>query len=157
MDSATGKSTSGLSIGDGNVTAREFQVGLTKICSTLDKKHRNLKFSQKDIERLLKFIDGKGTGNMSSAVIKSAFFSNESAADLEKRFAMEMNAEAEDPNEAIDDSLLVEDFVVPEKDSITTDDIGLLLSCIDETEDGDVNMGELEVRRQPPPQIRASC
>jgi hypothetical protein len=94
---------------------------------------------------------------MSSAVIKSAFFSNESAADLEKRFAMEMNAEAEDPNEAIDDSLLVEDFVVPEKDSITTDDIGLLLSCIDETEDGDVNMGELEVRRQPPLQIRASC
>ena len=143
MDSATGKSTSGLAIGDGNITAREFQVGLLKICSTLDKKHRHLKFKNKEIERLLKFIDGKGTGNMSAAVIKSAFFSDESPMELEKRFKMEAEAAEENPMEAVDD-LQIENFVVPEKDSVTVEDIAVLLANIDETEDGDVNIGELE-------------
>ena len=145
MDSATGKSTSGLSIGDGNVTTREFTVGLQNMVASLDKKHKNLRFSSKDIGKIVRYIDPSGSGNMSSGMMKAAFFSNETAEELRARIEMEARAENEeeiDPMDVVD--TFAEDIIVPKKDGISMDDILLLISSIDETEDGDVDLAELE-------------
>ncbi|GMH70845.1 hypothetical protein TrST_g2624 [Triparma strigata] len=140
MDSATGKTQSGISIGDGNVTAREFKVGLQKMSNAIDKKHRYLKFSSKEVSDLLRYIDPSGTGNMSASTLKAAFFSNASPEEIEASFQQEQQELESD--EIIDD--FAADIVVPNKETITQEDISVLIASIDETEDGDVNMAELE-------------
>ena len=145
MDSATGKSSAGVSIGDGNVTAREFKVGLQKMVQHIDKKHRHLKFTSKEIKKVLRYIDPTGSGNMSASMMKAAFFSDETPAELQKRINLEALEEEQrklDPSDIVDDFAV--DIIVPSKDAITVEDIGLLVESLDETEDGDVDMGELE-------------
>ena len=140
MDSATGKTQSGISIGDGNVTSREFKVGLQKMSSTVDKKHRYLKFSSKEVSDLLRYIDPSGTGNMTASTLKAAFFSNASPEEIDANFQQEQQKQESDV--IVDD--FAADIVVPNKETITQEDISLLIASIDETEDGDVDMAELE-------------